>query len=439
MKNLLLFTLVFLSLSTHAQIITTVAGDSTEGYNGDNILATTAELNDPTCIAIDTAGNLYIVDRGNNRIRKVTASSGIITTIAGTGIAGFSGDNGIATLAQINYPYGIAIDTLGNIFFSDGDNARIRKIDTSGIITTIAGNGIYGYNGDSIMATAAEFESPGGITVDRWENIYVAVYNSNMVRKISPSGIITTVAGTGGYGHSGDNGMATAATLNNPNDVNVDAIGNLYIADYSNNRVRKVDTSGIITTFAGNGTYGYNGDDTYADSAEFRGPVCIATDGHGSVYISDVYNQRLRKVSAIGIITTYAGDGTEGYLGDNGPATEAELRAPVGVAVDGSGTVYIADAGNNRIRRIGWPLGVPILSASSQSIIIYPDPAITTLTVRSQGELIDKVTITDLMGRVVNTTQHAHVPQVIIDVSALPNALYLVRVNGSDVKKFIKE
>ena len=429
MKKIILLAFILFSLSAHAQIITTVAGDSTEGYNGDSILATTAELNEPTGVALDSAGNLYIVDRGNERIRKVNASTGIITTIAGNGHENYSGDSGLATLAEINYPYDIVVDTFGNIFFSDDGNARIRKIDTAGIITTIAGNGTHGYNGDSI-ATSAELYGPSGIAIDRYGNIYVADYTNNRVFKISPSGIMTTVAGTGLPGYSGDNGIATAATLLSPNDVKVDGIGNLYIADYSNDRVRKVDTSGIITTIVGTRTVGYNGDNINADSAELNRPLCVATDGSENLYISDTYNQRVRKVGPDGIITTIAGDGIEGYSGDNGSATSAELGDPVGLAIDHSGAIYIVDA--NRIRRVGWPASINYLPNNLINLKVYPNPAPEgRFTIYITSNINDPViiVITNMLGEKINELSVIPNKAQNIQIDA-PSGIYLLSARG---------
>jgi len=432
MKNLILFALLSLSPQCHAQIITTVAGDSTQGYNGDNILATTTELNEPSGVAVDVAGNIYIADRNNNRIRKVSASSGLITTIAGTGTAGFSGDSGLAVLAEINYPYGIALDTLGNIYFSDGRNYRIRKIDTSGVITTIAGNGTFGYNGDSIAATSAGLD-PSGLTIDKYSNIYVADFNNDRIRKINASGIITTIAGTGMQGYNGDGIIATTAQLFMPNGVAVDNTGNIYIADYNNSRIRKVNSAGIITTIAGTGTRGYNGDNISADSAEINWPLGITIDGSGNVYIGDTYNYRIRKVNTSGIITTIAGNGFGGYSGDNGLATLAELADPVGVAIDNSGAVYIADLANSRIRRIGWPGSVNKLSASVQNLTVYPNPSsgLFTVSISSNVQAHIQVTITNALGQKVNeATIFTNTPSIIqLDQ---PNGVYFISAVSPD-------
>jgi sugar lactone lactonase YvrE len=331
--------------------IITVAGNGTLGYSGDSGAATSAELYDPSGVAVDSLGNIYIADMYNHRIRKVS-TSGIITTVAGNGTYGYSGNGGAATSAELYDPSSVAVDSSGNIFIADSNNHSIRKVSTSGIITTVAGNGTYGYSGDSGAATSAELYDPSGVAVDSSGNIYIADVSNQRVRKVDTSGIITTVAGNGAYGYSGDSSAATSAELFYPRGVAVDSSGNIYIADLNNHRIRKVSTSGIITTVAGNGTYGYSGDSGAATSAELYNPSGVAVDSSGNIYIADVSNQRVRKVDTSGIITTVAGNGTYGYSGDSGAATSAELNGPYGVAVDSSGNIFIADLNNNRIRKV---------------------------------------------------------------------------------------
>ncbi|MBZ5630101.1 MAG: hypothetical protein LAO06_14675, partial [Acidobacteriia bacterium] len=317
-------------------IIGTVAGTGTEGYSGDNGPATSAELDLPYGVAVDSAGNLFIADTGNSRIRKVDAG-GTITTVAGNGTAGYGGNGGPATSAELDLPFGVALDSAGNLFIADRGNARIRKVDASGTVTTVAGNGAYGYSGDNGPATSAALNNPWGVAVDSAGNLFIADTGNQRIRKVSTSGTITTVAGNGTQGYSGDNGPATSAELNYPIGVAVDSAGNLYIADTYNDRIRKVDASGTITTVAGNGTQGYSGDNGPATSAELYYPYSVAVDSAGNLYIVDSWNHGIRKVDASGTITTVAGNGTQGYSGDNTPATSAELNTPYGVAVDSAG------------------------------------------------------------------------------------------------------
>jgi sugar lactone lactonase YvrE len=348
---IILFALVTAPQVFAVLMIDTVAGTGTAGYSGDGGPAIAASLYTPYGVAVDNSGNIYIADTFNHRVRKVNAS-GIITTVAGNGTAGYSGDGGAATAAKLNEPFRVAVDSSGNIYIADTYNYRVRKVNTSGIITTVAGNGTAGYSGDGGVATAANISYPVGITVDSSGNIYITDLDNYRVRKINTSGIITTVAGNGTAGYSGDGGAATAAKLNRSFGVTIDNSGNIYIADTYNYRIRKVNTSGIITTVAGNGTAGYSGDGGAATAAKLNYPREIGLDSSGNIYIADQGNNRVRKVNTSGIITTVAGNGTAGYSGDGGAATSASLRTPTGVAIDSTGNVFIADYGNNRIRKL---------------------------------------------------------------------------------------
>ncbi len=335
--------------ANNAMMINTVAGGGTSGL-GDGGPATQAQLNVPRGVAVDGSGNLYISDCYNHRIRKVD-TSGIITTVAGNGILGYSGDGGPATEAQLCYPDGVAVDTAGNLYIADTSNDRIRKVDTSGIITTVAGNGIEGYSGDGGPATDAQLSIPRGLAVDAQGSLYIADTSNSRIRKVDTNGIITTVAGNGTYGSSGDGGPAIEAQCRYPNSVAVDNEGNLYITDFRVWRVRKVDTSGIITTVAGNGAQGYSGDGGPATEAKIYKPTDVAVDASGNLYIAVSPYNHVRKVNTSGIITTIAGGGTSG-LGDGGLATEAQLSFPDGVAVDTAGNLYIADTSNYRVRKV---------------------------------------------------------------------------------------
>jgi sugar lactone lactonase YvrE len=380
---------------TLAPVITTVAGNGTAAYNGDNIPATSAQLNWPAGVAVDSAGNLYIVDYDNQRIRKVDAR-GNITTVAGTGTPGYNGDNIAATSAELDYPGGVTVDSAGNVYIADSFNYRIRKVDTGGTITTVAGggSGCAGQTdalGDGCPATSAELSVPAGVAVDSAGNLYIADYDNDRIRKVNASGIITTVAGNGSYGYNGDNFAATRAELNFPSGVAVDSAGNLYIADRNNQRIRKVDASGTITTVAGTGISGYNGDNIPATSAQLNYPNGVAVDSAGNLYIADWDNNTIRKVDAsTGIISTVAGNGTAGYNGDNIEATSAELNSALGVAVDSAGNLYIADRDNNRIRKVTTgPVNfgqVNVGAHSTQTIILSINSALTLATVVASGD-----------------------------------------------------
>jgi sugar lactone lactonase YvrE len=334
---------VVLRMDAATGILTRFAGNGTAGYSGDNGPATSAELNTVGGVGADAAGNVYIADTQNNRIRKV--SNGIITTVAGSAFQGYSGDGGPATSARLNQPFGVAVDASGNLYIADSENYVIRKV-SNGTIATFAGNGTDGYSGDNGPATSATLGLPLSVAVDAAGNVYAV---TDVVRKIS-NGIITTFAGMNGTtGYSGDNGPATSATFFYATAVAADASGNVYIADMDNNAIRKV-SKGVITTFAGNGTKGYSGDHGPAAAGELNMPNGVAVDASGNVYIADSGNARIRKVSN-GAIATVAG-GASVSFGDNGPATGAALYQPSGVAVDASGDVYIVDYFDNAIRKV---------------------------------------------------------------------------------------
>ena len=327
--------------------IVTAAGNGTAGYTGDNGPATAAELNDPWGLAVDSAGDLFIADYDNNVVREVVKATGDIITVAGNGTAGYSGDNGPATAAELNGPDGVAVDSAGDLFISDMNNNVIREVvKATGDIITVAGNGNAGYSGDGGPATAAELDSPRGLAVDSAGDLFFADNPNNVIREVvKATGDIITVAGNGTAGYSGDGGPATAAELNGPNFVAVDSAGDLFIADANNNAVREVvKATGDIITVAGNGTAGYSGDNGPATAAELNGPLGVAFDSAGDLFIADDGNNVVREVvKATGDIITVAGNGTAGYSGDNGPATAAELNDPGRVAVDSAGDLFIAD------------------------------------------------------------------------------------------------
>ncbi len=348
--NLLLFVC---GIAVHAsgQIISTVAGSGITGYTGDGIAATSLGLDRPWAVALDASGNIYVADRNDQRIRKIS-TAGIMTTVVGTGAFGFSGDGGPAISAQIYDPSGIAIDGGGNMYIADYTNNRIRKVTPLGVISTYAGNGTGGYNFDGVAATAAQLNHPKGLAVDASGNLYIADYGNNRIRKVTPAGIISTIAGDGTFGFGGDLGLATFAKLFFPSAVAVDGAGNVFIADENNQRIRKVNTSGFISTYAGTGAPGFSGDGAAATTAQLFDPSGLALDASGNLYIAEYTNNRIRKVTPAGIISTIAGTGTASFSGDGGAAVLATLNQPSGVAIDGTGNVYISDQFNDRIRKI---------------------------------------------------------------------------------------
>ncbi len=348
--------------------IITVAGNNTAGYSGDGAAATSAELRLPSGIAFDGAGNMFIADSGNNVIRRVDAATGEITTIAGNGIGGYSGDGNTATGAELNYPSHVVFDRTVNLYITDANNQRIRRVDAqTDAITTIAGNGIPGFLGDNGPATNAELNFPDGVALDTDGNLFIGDARNNRIREVTiDTGTITTVAGSGVAGYSGDGGPATRANLNFPARPFVDTAGNIYIADYQNNRIRRVDaTTRIITTVAGTGIAGYSGDGASAISAQLNGPLSVAADASGNLYIADTNNERIRAVNTgtkpvalLGVIIqpgqidTVVGTGTRGYAINGGPATSAEIDLPTGLIINSSGNLFFADAHNNVVRRV---------------------------------------------------------------------------------------
>jgi trimeric autotransporter adhesin len=363
-------------LFAQAQVMVTLAGNGSAGFAGDGGLSTAATLNAPYGVALDDTGNLYICDVGNHRIRKVRpAYGGNITTIAGYGTVGYSGDGGPAIYARFNGMNDMAIDHNGNIYIADGGNNRIRKINRGDTITTVAGTGIGGYNGDGIQATDAQLNVPRQVAVDDTGNVYVADEHNNRIRKIDTAGIITTIAGTGTPGYSPDGSAADTSKLSNLQLIKIDSKNNIFFAD--NLRIRRIDAlTGIMTTVAGNGTGGFSGDGGPATAAQINSSA-IAIDTSGNLYMAEGGPDRIRKVNTSGVISTIAGNGTGGYAGDGGDPLEAKLLFPQGVAVNNAGDIFIGDVGNNRVRMVTTQLdGVGLPPKSDPLVItIFPNPA----------------------------------------------------------------
>ena len=352
--------------------VTEVIGNGSGSYSGDGGPAISAGLNRPSGVALDASGNLYIADPGNSRIRKVTAATGVITTVAGSGVKGYGGDMGPATSAQFNLPTGVALDSAGNLYIADRQNNVIRKVDAAtGIIRTVAGNAALttysggspfgSYSGDGGPATSAGLDQPTGVAVDLSGNLYIADSVFTIVRKVTAAtGIITTVAGNGHFTDlttpNGDGGLATSAKVD-VSSLALDSIGNLYIAGM--NVVRKVTAAtGIVITVAGSNGLISSGDGGPATSAQLTA-TGVVVDSAGNLYIADGSNGTVRKVTAAsGIITTLAGNNTDGYSGDGAPAVSAQLNNPYGVAVNAAGDLFIADGSNGLIRKVASDTGV---------------------------------------------------------------------------------
>ena len=378
MKRLFIIMLLLTPLYSGAQIITTIAGG---GPGGDGSPAITASVYDPVGIAIDQFGNIYISEALGNKVRKIDAT-GIITTVAGTGTAGYNGDGILAVDAQLYQPCGIAVDSIGNLFIADASNNRVRKVNVStGIITTICGNGTTGFSGDSGLATGAAFYAPGDVKFDRLGNLYISSDLGARVREINTSGIINTIAGTGAYGDSGDGGLATAAKIQ-PSNICLDTFGNIYLTDVGNNVVRKIDaTTGIITRIAGDSSfYTYNGDDISCLSAHID-PEGIVIGPNGLLYIGDRINNSVRMIDSFGIIHTVAGDGSPGTTGDSGPATSAEVYWPSPVAFDQCGNMYIGQIDDPHIRKVTFNTsGTPSITIVTPVDTVCAGTAVTFTT-----------------------------------------------------------
>ena len=398
--------------------LTRIAGIGQSGYAGDGGPATAAQLQFPDGIAVDGSGNVYVADTKANVVRLIS-SSGAISTFAGQGVAGYTGDGGAAAQAQLSAPMGLALDSAGNLYIADSGNNVIRKVSKDGVISTAAGNGSPGYSGDGSPATAAALNIPEGVAVDPSGILYIADTFNNRIRAVALDGKIQTTAGTGVSSFSGDNGAPSSAALFLPADVATDSAGNLYIADFGNSRIRKValdkiqtviggggdgsqtifdeavattiqlngptgvavdnsgdiyvaegsigtgtglavgdyrvwkiNSAGVVSTAAGNGAESYSGDGGAATGAQLNNPTAMTFDAAGNLYVADKANHRVRKISPAGVISTAAGTGVAGYSGDGGPAIQAQLNSPQGLAADSDGNIYIADTGNNRIRKL---------------------------------------------------------------------------------------
>lgn len=367
--------------------ITTVAGNGAPGYAGDGGAATNAQLNHPTGIAIDLPGNLYIADRGNYRIR-VVSPGGTISTFAGNGYSYWSGDGGPAINASISFAESVAVDSQGNLYMADRMNSRVRMVETNGEITTVAGNGSFGFGGDGGQATAAQLNQPSAVAVGSSGNLYIADSGNSRIRMVSPRGTISTVAGTGTQGCSGDNGPATSAQIA-VWGLTADSAGNLYLYG-GDSRIRKI-AAGTITTVGGGVAPPAS---AAALGAQLQYPEGLAIDANGNLYIAETGNHVVRKLATDGTLTLVAGNGTPGYSGDGGSATGAQLNSPAAVAIDPSGNLYISDSGNNVIREVtpdhaistfaGGGTGVCSGGGAAAGVQLL-DPA--GLAVDSQGDL----------------------------------------------------
>jgi len=425
-------------------VISTVAGNGSSHSSG--IPASSAAIVHPQDIATDKFGNTYYCSGAGHNIRKIDAA-GIITTIAGTGTSGYSGDGGPAIAAQLSHPGGICIDSIGNIYVADKLNNRIRKIDvTTGIISTVVGTGVNGYNGENILALSADLFNVSDVCFDKFGNLYLSEQQNPRIRKVAPSGVVTTYVGNGVTGNSGDGGQATLAQVAFPSELICDSAGHLYFSDFASisNCVRKVDRfTGIISTIAGTSQPVYNGDNILATSANIT-PARICFDRYYNLFISDQINCRVRKVDQNGIIHTIAGDGTFAYGGDGGAAVDAQLNRPAGIAFDTCGNLYLTEIQQGRIRKVSfnphcWPMHVNELKPLS--FTLSPNPATSQITITSTTKL-QEIYVYSIMGQQV-LWQGGASDKVIVDLEGLTLGVYFVKVrdvNGAQrTEKIIKQ
>ena len=455
-----LITLLALAFCTivKGQIITTIvgngygAGTGNGAHGGDGGQATAAEIQYPYGTTFDKSGNLYL-STIDGYVRKVN-TAGIISTITGNGSNAFSGDGGPATNAGLVAPQGLKFDAVGNLYIAEQQSSVIRKINTSGIISTFVGipslTGSYG--GDGGQATNANLSNINDIIFDAVGNLYISDGSNNLLRKINTNGIINTIAGdTVGWnttctgipcsGYSGDAGQATNAKLAAPWGMAFDAVGNLYFSDQGNNRIRKINTAGIISTFAGNGTAGYSGDGGQATMAKINTPYGICIDMTGNLYVADLGNVVVRRIDPSGIITTFAGVySLRGYTGDGGPPDAAHLNDPIYVTCDTIGNLFISDAYNNVVRKVTniAQAGIKQFRIENDELRIYPNPTNSVINVQVSGNNNEEVEVQNTLGETVIHNSSLITHNLILDVRGLPAGVYFVRV-GSSTQKFIKE
>lgn len=451
MKRIVLIIIVLFTffLAGIAQNIITIAGNGTAGFFGDGGIDTLSKVNAACGVATDANGNLYIADQYNNRIRKISVSTHKISTIAGNNGTGYNGDNIPADSAKLNTPVAVAVDDSGNVYIADKLNNRIRKVTAAtGLISTIAGTGVAGYNGDGIHADSAKIYFPSGVALDASRNVYIADQYNSRIRKITVStGMISTIAGTDSAGYNGDGILADSARLGLPSGIAVDGTGNLYIADQGNNRIRKVDAiTNIINTIIGSGSQGYNGDGIDALTADLYYPHSIALNPSGDIFLSDFNNGRIRKVSSsTNFISTVAGNGTFGYNGDHIPAISAELNGPHGIALDYLGNLFIADEGNSRIRMVDLTVGIPEINSSSNGLNMFRNSSTGELTLisnLSEPLLHSTIIIYNFLGQVTFQKDIANLPKgnnsLEIIIPSFTSGIYLVELSSGE-KRFLKK
>jgi hypothetical protein len=420
-KKIFILLSFFFFLNTNAQYVSTFAG-STQGFADGT--GSAAQFYQPSGVAVDAAGNVFVVDSSNHRIRKITAA-GVVSTFAGS-TWGFA--DGIGTGARFKYPSGVAVDAAGNVFVADRSNNRIRKITAAGEVSTFAGS-TQGFADGT--GTAAQFYNPTGVAVDAAGNVFVADSYNNRIRKITAAGVVTTLAGsTQGFA----DGTGTAAQFYYPCGAAVDAAGTVFVAEQFNHRIRKITAAGAVTTLAGNGIAGFA--DGTGVEAQFNYPYGVAVDAAGNVFITEVYNNRIRKITDAGVVSTLAGS-TQGYTDGTGAA--AQFYYPCGIALDVAGTVFVGDTNNHRIRKITSALAVA--NYHQHQVTVYPNPASSMINIELEDIGGATVRIFDMNGRVLQS-ENIVGDRGVINIGGLGRGIYLMEIitdRGMVCKKIVKE
>jgi sugar lactone lactonase YvrE len=419
--------------------VSTFAG-SASTFGSTNGQGTTASFDEPGGVATDVSGNVYVADSYNNLIRKITPG-GLVSTLAGGGGFGFnySGNtNGQGIAASFTNPTGVAVDANGNVYVADSGNNLIRKITSGGLVSTLAGSGTAG----SIdgQGTAANFWSPQGVAVDASGNVYVGDLTNNLIRKITPGGLVSTLAGGGGSGfhYAGNsNGQGTAASFNFPFGVAVDANGNVYVADSGNNQIRKITPGGMVSTLAGSGNQGSA--DGQGTAANFSQPTGVSVDSSGNLYVADQVNNEIRKITPGGLVSTMAGSLTSGSV--NGKGSSARFYFSEGVAVDASGNIYVADFWNNEIRKItiGSTNTATVNDINASSISVFPNPVKDLLNINVSEAVNGTLSVSDIQGSLV-LSQPVNGKQIQLSTASLQNGIYVLNVvsdNASYVTRVV--
>jgi sugar lactone lactonase YvrE len=423
MKKILLITIFCMTsviCPLHAQVVSTFAGSGNVGSTDGT--GTYDSFYWPQGLAVDGSGHVYVADGSNNRIRMITPG-GVVSTFAGS--LGAGSDNGTVSVARFFNPTGVAIDGSGNVYVADQNNHLIRKITPVGVVSTLAGSGSQGFaNG---IGTAASFSFPSEIAVDGLGNVYVADQDNFRIRKITPAGVVSTFAGSSVAGFA--NGTGTAASFSPLTGLALDVSGNVYVADYGNHSIRKITPAGVVSTLAGSGSQGSS--DGTGTAASFNYPTRVVVDGSGNVYVADRTNNLIRKITPTGVVITLAGSGSVGSA--NGMGIAASFNGPSGVAIDGSGNLYVADTYNNRIRKItGIPTGIEELIFVS-GIKLYPVPArqnlTLVLTLQCEGDLrLELINISAVKVACVEGNYGAGFNELTLAIGTLPAGIYVANV-----------